>query len=156
MALVRILVDGYSLLHNWPELAPGKPRHSATARAELVHVLTLYQDAAGTPITIFFDGSGAPPGVPKHESSGLVEVLFSQAGQTADDMIERATHRFQPYGEVLVVTDDNAERDTVIAFGGMASSCLSFISTVAGVLAEFTNDLKHYNRTERNRFKQNR
>ena len=23
MALVRILVDGYSLLHNWPELAPG-------------------------------------------------------------------------------------------------------------------------------------
>ena len=28
MALVRILVDGYSLLHNWPELAPGQPRHS--------------------------------------------------------------------------------------------------------------------------------
>jgi hypothetical protein len=24
------------------------------------------------------------------------------------------------------------------------------------VLAEFTNDLKHYNRTERNRFKQSR
>ena len=64
MALVRILVDGYSLLHNWPELVPGKPRHSATARAELVHVLTRYQDAIGTPITIFFDGSGAPPGCP--------------------------------------------------------------------------------------------
>jgi len=25
-------------------------------------------------------------------------------------MIERAAHRFQEYGEVLVVTDDNAER----------------------------------------------
>ena len=152
MALVRILIDGYSLLHNWPELAPGKPRHSATARAELVHVLTRYQDAVGTPITIFFDGSGAPPGVPKNESSGQMEVLFSKAGQTADDLIERATHRFQPYGEVLVVTDDNAERDTVTAFGGLASSCLSFIATVEGVLAEFANDLKHYNRTERHRF----
>jgi len=156
MALVRILVDGYSLLHNWPELAPGKPRHSAAARAALVQVLTRYHDSAGTPITIFFDGSGAPPGVPKPESSGPVEVLFSKAGQTADDMIERATHRFQPYGEVLVVTDDNAERDTVTGLGGLASSCLGFMATVEGVLAEFTNDLKHYNRTERNRYKQSR
>jgi predicted RNA-binding protein with PIN domain len=32
MALVRILVDGYSLLHGWPELAPGAPRHSERAR----------------------------------------------------------------------------------------------------------------------------
>jgi predicted RNA-binding protein with PIN domain len=65
MSLVRILVDGYSLLHNWPTLAPGRPRHSAAARSALVHVLTRYQDAVGTPITIFFDGGGAPPDVPK-------------------------------------------------------------------------------------------
>ena len=49
MALVRILVDGYSLLHNWPELAPGKPRHSMEARDELIRVLTLYRDATTTP-----------------------------------------------------------------------------------------------------------
>ena len=61
MALVRILVDGYSLLHNWPELAPGKPRHSAAAREELIHWLTRYHDATGTPITIFFvDGARRP------------------------------------------------------------------------------------------------
>jgi hypothetical protein len=59
MALARILVDGYSLLHNWPELAPGRPRHSARAREELVHVLTRYHDATGTPVTVFFDGSRA-------------------------------------------------------------------------------------------------
>src|SRR5689334_21761448 len=106
MALVRILVDGYSLLHNWPELAPGKPRHSAAAREELIHWLTRYYDVSGTPISIFFDGAGAPAGVPKHHSSRHVEVLFSRAGQTADDMIERAAHRFQPYGDVLAVTDD--------------------------------------------------
>jgi len=153
MALVRILVDGYSLLHNWPELARGKPRHSAAARAELVSVLTRYQDATGTPLTIFFDGSGAPGGVPKNESTRAVEVLFSKAGQTADDMIERATHRFQPYGEVLAVTDDNAERDTVIALGGSTASCLNFIAMVESALNELAEDVKHYNRTERNRYK---
>lgn len=155
MALVRILVDGYSLLHNWPELARGKPRHSAAARDELVHILTQYQDASGTPITIFFDGSGAPPGVPKNESQ-TVEVLFSKAGQTADEMIERAAHRFQPYGEVLAVTDDNAERETVIALGGSAASCLNFISMVESALNELAEDVKHHNRSERNRFKQSR
>jgi predicted RNA-binding protein with PIN domain len=153
VALVRILVDGYSLLHNWPELAPGKPRHSASARDELVYILTRYHDAVGTPITIFFDGSGAPPGVPKHETSRHVEVLFSKAGQTADQMIERATHRFKPYGDVLVVTDDHMERDVVIGMGGQASSCLNFIRDVEGALAEFADDLKHHNRTERNRFR---
>jgi predicted RNA-binding protein with PIN domain len=153
MALVRILVDGYSLLHNWPELARGKPRHSAAAREELISVLTRYHDASGTPLTIFFDGSGAPTGVPKHESNRAIEVLFSKAGQTADDMIERAAHRFQPYGEVLAVTDDNAERDTVIALGGLASSCLNFIALVESALTELADDVKQHNRTERNRYK---
>src|SRR5271169_6620921 len=78
MALVRILVDGYSLLHNWPELAPGKPRHSAAARDELIRVLTLYHDAAGTPITIFFDGSSPViDGRSDTASTREVEILFS-------------------------------------------------------------------------------
>lgn len=156
MGLVRILVDGYSLLHNWPELARGKARHSAAARDELVTVLTHYQDATGTPITIFFDGSGAPAGVPKNESTPSVEVLFSKTGQTADDMIERAAHRFQPYGEVMAVTDDNAERETVIALNGTVSSCLNFILMVESALDALSDDLNQYNRTERNRYKRTR
>lgn len=156
MALVRILVDGYSLLHAWPELAAGRPRHSAAARDELVQVLTRYQDAIGTPITVFFDGAGGPPDAPRNESSARVEVLFSRAGQTADQMIERAAHRFQPYGEVLAVSDDTAERETVIALGGSASSCLNFIADIDRALAELAEDVKRHNRTERNRFQRSR
>jgi len=152
MALVRILVDGYSLLHNWPELARGKPRHSAAARNELVRVLTQYRDTIGTPITVIFDGAGAPPGTPKVESSPELEVLYSKAGQTADDVIERVAHRMQPHGEVLVVTDDFAERDTVLSLGGMASSCMNFIQTIEGTLTELQSDLKRHNLKERKQF----
>ena len=152
MALVRILVDGYSLLHNWPELALGKPRHSAAARDELVGVLRQYRDAIGTPITVIFDGSGAPPRTPKSESSPDLEVLYSKAGQTADDVIERVAHRIQPYGEVLVVTDDFAERDTVLSLGGMASSCQNFIQTIESTLTELQRDLKRHNLKERKQF----
>jgi predicted RNA-binding protein with PIN domain len=153
MALVRILVDGYSLLHGWPELAPGEPRHSAAARDELIHRLTLYRDAIGTPITVVFDGANTDRKLSTVESSPEMEILYSRAGQTADDIIERVTHRMQSFGEVLAVTDDNAERDTVIALGGMASSCLNFIQSVEAALAELADDLKVYNRKERQRFK---
>jgi hypothetical protein len=153
MALVRILVDGYSLLHGWPELAPGKPRHSAAARDELVHHLTLYQDVVGTPITIVFDGGNSDIRLSTVESTPKVEILYSRAGQTADQIIERVTHRLKDYGEVLAVSDDFAERETVIAMGGIASSCLNFIQTVESALAELKDDIKTRNRAERNRFK---
>ncbi len=153
MALVRILVDGFSLLHSWPELAAGKPRHSAAAREELIHQLTLYRDAIGTPITIVFDGGGAPTGTPATRSTPEMEILYSRSGQTADDIIERVTHRMSSFGEVLAVTDDHAERDTVISMGGMASSCLNFIQTVENTLNEQARDIKNYNRRERTKFK---
>jgi uncharacterized protein len=153
MGLVRILVDGYSLLHNWTSLAPGKARHSAAARDELIRRLTLHRDAIGTPITIIFDGGGAPPGTPRPESSPELEVLYSEIGQTADEVIERVTARMQDFGEVLAVTDDHAERDTVIALGGMASSCDTFISEVEAAIKEQANEVLRHNRRERARFK---
>ena len=67
MAFVRVLVDGYSLLHRWPELAAGQARHSSRARDELIHVLTRYHDATGELITVFFDGAGARPDAPPAE-----------------------------------------------------------------------------------------
>ena len=156
MALVRILVDGYSLLHNWPELARGKARHSAAAREELISRLTLYRDAIGTPITIFFDGAGAPKGTPAANSSPELEVIYSSDGRTADDLIERAAYRFADYGEVLVVTDDHAERDTVVSLGSVTSNCFGFIQDVENALAEITDEIKHHNRKERHGFNKRR
>jgi len=155
MALARILIDGYSLLHAWPEIAPGRARHSEAARDELIKKLRQYRDASHTPITIVFDGTGSKLPARRQDqvqSTPELEILYSGSGQTADDVIERVAHRLNAYGEALVVTDDYAERDTVINFGGMASSCLNFIQTVESALAELQHDLKRYNRLEKNQF----
>jgi predicted RNA-binding protein with PIN domain len=153
MAFVRVLIDGYSLLHRWPELAPGRPRHLAHARDELIHVLTRYHDTTGERMTVFFDGTGTRPDVLSDEAGAAVEVLFSRAGRTADQMIERAAHRFQAYGEVLVVTDDRAERDVVAGMGAMTSSCANFIRMLEDALTKLQDELQSYNRAERNRFR---
>lgn len=160
MPLIRILVDGYSLLHSWPELARGSARHSAIARDALIACLEEYQAALGTPITVFFDGQSggaAPRGPGAHKPDPrAVEVLYSKAGQTADDLIERAAYRFRDYGEVLVVTDDHAERDTVQGFGALASSCATFIAQIDGELKQVHLDLKAHNRRERDRYQRDR
>lgn len=153
MAFVRILVDGYSLLHAWPELASGYARYSEAARDELLRTLTQYQDASGTPVTVVFDGRGQSGGprktTPRHE----VEVLYSTDGRTADDLIERAAHRLSAYGEVLVVTNDRAERETVNFVGGLVSSCFNFICTVESTLESFRSQLDRRNRGEQRAFR---
>ncbi len=153
MALVRILVDGYSLLHSWPGLGSGKPRYSAVAREELIHVLTQYFDASGTPITIVFDGSRSGRDPDETPSTPEVEILYSRTGQTADQIIERAAFRFKAHGDVLVVTDDFAERDIVSGFGGMTSSCENFIRTVEGAIAELQREVSSYNQKEQMKFR---
>ena len=156
MALVRILVDGYSLLHVWQELAPGKPRFSAIAREELINRLRHYYDACGTPITVVFDGASSLETFSPFPSTPEVEIIYSRPGQSADQVIERVAHRLSAYGEALVVTDDFAERDTVVSVGGIFSSCLGFIQTVENALAELDRDLQRLNRRERLRFQRSR
>jgi predicted RNA-binding protein with PIN domain len=82
--------------------------------------------------------------------------LFSSGGQTADDLIERAAHRFQSYGEVLVVTDDFAERDIVGGFGGSVASCANFIRLIQGALSDLAENMNRHNRSEQNRFSRSR
>ena len=150
MAFTRILVDGYSVLHGCPELAGPKAPHSAAARHELIHWLTQYQDASGIPISVFFDGPAAASPTPTDPAA--IEVIYSGKGRTADDLIERVVHRLLPYGEVLVVTDDRLERDTVVSMGAMSSSCANFFRTVGAVLDEVRSDLVRHNRKELSRF----
>jgi predicted RNA-binding protein with PIN domain len=152
MSFVRILVDGYSLLHNWPELAPGRAPYCAEAREQLVNYLTQYHDATGTPITVFFDGSGRHTSACATRSTASVEILYSRQGQTADQLIERTVYRMVPHGMVLVVTDDHAERDTVVNLGGMTASSLHFISMIQQALNDVNHDIKHYNRRETRQF----
>ena len=153
MAVVRILVDGYSLLHSWHDLVPDAPRHSARAREALIRVLTQYADSVGTPVTLFFDGAGAPKDVPKNISTDSLEVVFSRDSKTADDLIERTAYRLKPYGEALAVTNDFAERDTVISMGGLAQSCEDFVHDIDRVLKERDDFVKTHNRREANRYK---
>ena len=117
-------------------------------------LLTQYQDSSGTPVTVVFDGGGAPTDTPKNETAkGGIEVLFSKKGQTADQIIERVAHLMKPYGEVMAVTNDFAERETVISLGSVACSCENFIQMMDDTVGDMQGDMAAYNKREHKRFK---
>lgn len=153
VSIVRILIDGYSLLHAWPELTAGRPPHAAESRDALVRVLRQYQDSVRTPITVFFDGPNARIGTDEAVSTAHLEILFSKAGQTADSLIERTVQRLQPYGEPLVITNDRAERHTVHAFGAATSDCGNFIREIEAQLNSLQVDVTTHNRNESRRYR---
>jgi predicted RNA-binding protein with PIN domain len=63
------------------------------------------------------------------------------------------THLFRPYGEVLVITDDLAERDTVRSLGGVTSNCDNFIRDVQAAIHILSRQIDHHNYKERKRFR---
>ncbi|MDG1892372.1 MAG: NYN domain-containing protein [Verrucomicrobiota bacterium] len=137
MNYVRILVDGYSLLHACRQRIPKMAPHSAMARDWLIGLLTRYQDTIHVPVTVFFDGMGSKASLENQEVYPHLEVLFSQGNKTADDLIERVTHKLLAYGPVLVVTNDRAEQNTIDALGGSTTDCEPFLLQMETEIRDF-------------------
>jgi predicted RNA-binding protein with PIN domain len=82
-----------------------------------------------------------------------MEIIYSKSGQTADDIIERVTAKLVQYGEVLVVSNDFAERDTVASVGGSVCSCEHFIRSIEAGLTDFRKQLQRHNASELKSFR---
>ena len=89
-------------------------------------------------------------------SDSKFEVLYSKKGQTADQVIERVSHLMKPYGEVMAVTNDYAERETVISLGSSACSCENFIRMIDENVGGMQVNLKELNARERKGYRRPR
>src|SRR5512146_5339 len=84
-----IIVDGYNLIRQWPELAMLDRADLQSGREALLQELRVYQRAKRHRITVIFDGrerGGISGGA---ENSGGIGVRYSRQGETADEEITR-------------------------------------------------------------------
>ena len=155
--IIRILVDGYSLSHHWKDIEPGKSRFSEAVRNSLIKILRQFQDAHGVPMTVVFDASAVSKSkrlTAIEPNTRNFEIIYSEPGQSADEVIERVTHRLASYGPVVAVTNDRAEQETVRAMGGHAVHCEEFVTQVKRTLSSQKSSILEHNRKERASFKQ--
>ena len=137
-----VIVDGYSVLHAWPQLRKLGGRSLEQRRAALVRVLERYGDHAGRRVTVVFDGYAAKHKPELTERPGGVEVVFSPKGKTADEVIERTVAQTGHRAGITVVTSDNVERQIVETLGAMTVSAEMFEVEVATELRELERDVR--------------
>lgn len=111
-----LIVDGHSMIFQWPQLRDLHQRKTSAARERLIEIMARFQDATGIHVTIVFDGAG--PRANRDEFQDQIQVFYSGAAQTADSVIERLVAKYAPQYSIIVATDDNLERTTVETFGG--------------------------------------
>jgi len=119
-----ILVDGYSMIFQWPELIAARRRGLGAARDELIRWLTAFHDLQGGGVTVVFDGRTQPPSGEATPTG--VRVLYTKSGRSADAEIERFVGGCADPRRLLVATDDRAEQMTVEALGARAVSAELF------------------------------
>ncbi len=130
--IAHILVDGYSILHQWQELRPARLRNLAAGREALIHLMTQFHDCQDKKITIVFDGRSLPRGGESIRTS--VQVIYSKSGQTADAVIERMVGQSPDPSRYLVATDDHAEQNMVESLGARSISADAFHGMVKAEL----------------------
>jgi predicted RNA-binding protein with PIN domain len=99
-----IVLDGYNFIKQSPELRRLEQIELQKAREALIDQLTQYKRLKGHPINVVFDGwqQGRMAGHP--ERSKGIGVIFSKAGEKADDVLKRLAA--DKKGGILIVTSD--------------------------------------------------
>ena len=117
MAKQFLLVDAHNVIFARPDLAACHRRSPATAREELVRVLERHQDATGTRVEVVFDGGSGAKASSDLSGAAGVQVIYPQAGQSADAIIERLVLKYAGTHGLTVATNDNLIRTAAVAAG---------------------------------------
>ena len=139
-----LLVDGHSMIFDWPDLAAMHARNTASAREELVKRLTGLQDNTEWTVAVVFDGKGV-----KASSDGTphgIAVFYSKSGQTADSIIERLAAKYAKDHEVTVATNDRLERTTAEAFGSNTISGMQLRAEMESALDSVRDTIRRLRR----------
>jgi predicted RNA-binding protein with PIN domain len=119
----HLIVDGYNVTKTGYGSLP-----LADQRSRLVGSLAALAGRVGAEVTVAFDGAQRPPAQP--QSPRGVRVLFSAAGETADDLIRRLVAA-EPRGRpVVVVTTDQEVVADVLRAGGWTVPASVFLERV--------------------------
>ena len=125
-----LIVDGYNVLRSGSRYRSMRHAPDYTfekynqVREALISDVAAFAGSEYRSVTVVFDGGDNPESAGKTQRIGVVKVVFSPYGSSADKVIERLAHDAREKNfEVLVVTSDATIQDTV--FGGMGTRARS-------------------------------
>jgi predicted RNA-binding protein with PIN domain len=139
-----LIVDGHSIIFAWPELLALQRRSGAAAREDLIKILTEYQDLSGVNVVVVFDGQGER--INEVTEPGGIQIFYSNAGRTADEIVERLVAKYGHKHTITVATADLLEQQTVISFGAQCVGSEGLRRRVEDARADFAIEMKRRRR----------
>lgn len=121
---LHIVIDGYNLIRQSSRFATIEQQDLQSGREALVDALAEYKRVKHHAITIVFDGTKAPTGMPRKDRIKGINLRFSRMGETADTVIKRIAAREKQ--KLLVVTSDNEILNYAEAMGAAVISAPEF------------------------------
>jgi predicted RNA-binding protein with PIN domain len=115
-----LIVDGYNIIGDWPELRQLKAQSLESARDQLLEDLKEYKAITGRDVIVVFDAHLSRGGQ-SEETIGGVRLLYTKELETADELIERLVYEFEREKvrrHLFVATSDYVEQQ--VTFGGGA------------------------------------
>jgi len=112
-----LLVDGYNIIHAWPELKEHVKDNMDGARRILLEVLSNYQGIKKCQIMIVFDAYR----VEGHQEEIIdyqnIHMVYTKEAQTADQYIEKFAHDNIKKYNIIVATSDGLQQIIVRGAG---------------------------------------
>lgn len=138
-----LIVDGYNVLNAWQGSAMrGRSGEEiAESRDRLITRLEDYAGFSGQRIIVVFDAYRSDRQLRTVDRSGLLEVVFTQHGETADHYIERLCDEFAHEVEldrleIRVATSDGLEQTVTFGRGAIRMSSRELLYEMEAVRRE--------------------
>ncbi len=112
-----LLVDGYNIIHAWPELKEHVKDNMDGARSKLLETLSNYQGIKKCQIMVVFDAyrlEGHQEEVIDYQN---IRMVYTKEAQTADQYIEKFAHDNIKKYNIIVATSDGLQQIIVRGAG---------------------------------------
>lgn len=105
-----MLIDGYNVVHAWPELSSLAEADLNAAAMKLMDIVSDYAGMSGMTTLLVFDAYKLKGHKTEENDYFNIKVVYTKTAQTADQYIERYAHENAKKYDITVVTSDGVEQ----------------------------------------------
>lgn len=117
-----LLVDGYNIIHAWPELKELAEDDMDSARVKLLDIMCNYKATKKCEVIVVFDAYRVKGHTEEMIDYHNIHVVYTKEAQTADQYIEKFSYDHSKKYHIIVATSDGLQQ---VIVRGTGSSLLS-------------------------------